>query len=59
MSEKEKKSAWDFAFSLIKFDNLEPSKEMREWSQQEIQGHITLQQIYEALINKYGVPSKA
>ena len=59
MSEKEKKSAWDFAFSLIKFDNLEPSKEMLEWSQQEIQGHITLQQIYEALINKYGVPIKA
>ena len=58
MSEREKKSAWDFAFSLIKFDNLEPSKEMLEWSKQEIQGEITLQQIYEALINKYGVLSK-
>ncbi|MCL2859849.1 MAG: antitoxin VbhA family protein [Oscillospiraceae bacterium] len=59
MSEKEKKSAWDFAFALIKFDNLEPSKEMIEWSQQEIQGNITLKQIYQALIKKYGVSSKA
>lgn len=55
MSKKEKKSAWDFAFTLIKFDNLEPSKEMIEMSEKEIKGKITLKQIYDKLKLKYGV----
>lgn len=57
MSEKEKKSAWDFAFALIKFDNLKPSKDMVEMSKKEIEGKMTLTEIYEALKLKYGVGS--
>ena len=57
MSEKEKQSAWDFAFALINFDNLKPSKDMLELSKKEIKGQITLQQILETLNTKYGVKS--
>ena len=52
---EKKQSAWDFAFGLIKYDNLEPSPFLRELAKMEVDGKITTNEIKGLLLKKYKV----
>jgi hypothetical protein len=59
-NEKEKKiDAWEFAFGLIKVDDLTPSDFLRELSQMEIDGKINTEEILDLIIRKYQVEKSA
>lgn len=59
-NDKEKKiDAWEFAFGLIKMDNLEPSDFLKELSKMEIEGKINTKEILGIIIKKYQVEKSA
>ena len=45
--------AWDYAVGMIKVDGLEPTPEMRELIEREKRGEITMEQVREALDQRY------
>jgi hypothetical protein len=47
--------AWEFAFGLIKVDDLKPSDFLKELSQMEIDGKINTKEILNIIIKKYKV----
>ena len=44
---------WDYAIGMIKVDGLEPTPEMRELIEREKRGEITMEQVREALDQRY------
>lgn len=54
-SKKDKEEAWDFAFGLIKVDDLKPSLLLKELAKMEIEGKITSKEILDLLLKKYRV----
>ena len=48
-----KKEAWDFAFGLIKVDDLTPSLFLKELAKMNVDGKITTNEILDLLIRKY------
>ena len=60
LNEKEKKiDAWEFAFGLIKVDDLKPSEFLKELSSMEIDGKIDTKEILNLIIKKYKVGKSA
>lgn len=55
MPKEEKQKLWDMAFGLIKIDELEPSEEMIELAEKEVNNEINLDKIINILMNKYKV----
>lgn len=55
MPKEEKKKLWDMAFGLIKIDELEPSNEMVDLAEKEINNEVKLDKIIKILMNKYKV----
>jgi len=45
--------AWDYAVGMIKVDGLEPTPEMQELIEREKRGEITMEQVREALDQRY------
>ena len=45
--------AWDYAVGMIKVDGLEPTPEMKKLIEQEKRGEITMEQVREALDQRY------
>lgn len=45
--------AWDYAVGMIKVDGLEPTPEMKELIEREKRGEITMEQVREALDQRY------
>ncbi|MDE6973422.1 MAG: antitoxin VbhA family protein [Lachnospiraceae bacterium] len=45
--------AWDYAVGMIKVDGLEPTPEMKELIEREKCGEITMEQVREALDQRY------
>ena len=45
--------AWDYAVGMKKVDGLEPTPEMRELIEREKRGEITMEQVREALDQRY------
>lgn len=45
--------AWDYAVGMIKVDGLEPTPEMEKLIEREKRGEITMEQIREALDQRY------
>ena len=54
-TKEEKRSAWEFAFGLIKIDGLEPTVFLKELVKMEVDGKITKAEILDLLIKKYKV----
>ena len=44
---------WDYAIGMIKVDGLEPTPEMKELIEREKCGEITMEQVREALDQRY------
>ena len=44
---------WDYAIGMIKVDGLEPTPEMKKLIEQEKRGEITMEQVREALDQRY------
>ena len=44
---------WDYAIGMIKVDGLEPTPEMKELIEKEKRGEITMEQVREALDQRY------
>ena len=45
--------AWDYAVGMIKVDGLEPPPALRELIEREKRGEITMEQVREALDQRY------
>lgn len=58
MSYHKKKKSWEFAFGIIKSDNLKPSPEMEALAKKESNGQISKQKIAQILRKKYFVGKK-
>ena len=44
---------WDYAIGMIKVDGLEPTPEMKKLIEREKRGEITMEQVREALDQRY------
>jgi len=55
MPREEKQKLWDMAFGLIQIDELEPSEEMIELAEKEVNNEISLDKIITILMDKYRV----
>ena len=44
---------WDYAIGMIKVDGLEPTPEMKKLIEMEKRGEITMEQVREALDQRY------
>ena len=54
-SELREKNVWEFAFGLIKIDDLVPTEFLKELANMEIEGKISTDEILDLLIKKYKV----
>jgi len=51
------KEAWEMAEGLIQVDGLSVSEDMDKFMKQELNGEITMDEVYKRLYNKYTIVS--